>query len=203
MTHAELADALGAFPLGNLCNADSRVTALDPAVTPLFQGARLSGQARTARISPGQNAAIHMAVHAAAPGDVLIVDAGGDRGHGPFGDILAACCMEKGVRGLVIDGTIRDTAEIREMGFPVFCLGANPTATAKKDPGAVDVDIDCGGVAVRPGDFIVGDDDGVVVVPRAIAAAVIEGAAAVDRREIAIKARLAAGESTAEIFGLV
>ncbi len=203
MTADNIAKALGAWPTGNLCNADERVLAMASAVRPLFSGIRLCGPARTVRIVPGQNAAIHRAVHAAKPGEVLVVDAGGSRTFGPFGDILATCCRNRGIAGLVIDGTVRDTAELKAMQFPVFCRGAHPAATAKTEPGETDVDIVCGGVPVSPGDFIVGDDDGIVVVPSAISAEVEESVRAVAGREEEIMKQLADGRTTAEIFGLV
>ena len=198
----ECLEALGRYATGNLCNAHPEVRAMASCLAPLFPGARVVGPAKTARIRPGQNAAIHRALHGASAGEVLVVDAGGDERFGPFGDILASGCQNKGVRGLVIDGTVRDTAEIRALGFPVFCRGANPTATAKADPGEIDIAVDCGGVRVRPGDIILGDDDGVVVVPRECLGAVLEGAAAVLRKEEAIMARLAQGETTLEIFDI-
>ncbi len=200
MTETEIAEALGRFPTGNLCNAHQDVQAMQADLTPLFQGAKLSGPAKTARTRPGENAAIHRAVHTAKHGDVLVVDAGRDRRFGPFGDILATCCRNQGIAGLVIDGTIRDSEEIREMRFPVFCLGTNPSATAKSDPGEIDIEIKCGGICVRPGDFVIGDDDGVVLVPHEIARDVARRAAEVVRKEEAIKARLARGETTLEIF---
>jgi RraA family protein len=200
MNDIQIARALGKFPTGNLSNAHREVRAMHSTLAPLFQGAGVAGPAKTARIPPGENAAIHRAVHTAMRGDVLVVDSAGDRTFGPFGDILAACCRNQGVSGLVIDGTIRDTADIKQMHFPVFCLGANPTATAKTAPGEIDIEIECGGVRVRPGDFIAADDDGVVVVPREIAWEVIEKADAVVRNEESIKARLARGETTLEIF---
>ncbi len=202
MTDDQIAALLGQFPTGNLCNAHQAVEAMQASLMPLFPGAGLAGPAKTAKTPPGENAAIHRAVHSAKRGEVLVVDCAGDRNFGPFGDILATCCRNQGIVGLVIDGTIRDTAEIREMGFPVFCLGANPAATAKSDPGEIDIEILCCGVRVRPGDFLVGDDDGVVVVPRALGEEVIERAEAVVRKEEAIKARLAGGETTLEIFGI-
>lgn len=202
MNDTQFSEALGQFPTGNLCNAHSEVRAMNSCLTPLFQGAKLSGPAKTAKAPPGENAAIHRAVHSARCGEILVVDCAGDRNFGPFGDILATCCRNQGVTGLVIDSTIRDTAEIREMRFPVHCLGANPAATAKLDPGEIDIEIQCGGARVRPGDFIVVDDDGVVVVPREIAAEVAERAAAVVEKEEAIMARLARGETTLEIFEL-
>lgn len=207
MVHAAgeggLAKVLGDFPTGNLCNAHGDVCAMDAAIKPLAPGMKLAGPARTAVISPGQNAAIHRAVHAAEPGDVLVVDGGGSNSWGPFGDILATCCRSRGIVGLVIDSTVRDAAELREMNFPVFCLGTNPSATEKTEPGEIDVSIVCGGIRVRPGDIVVADDDGVVVVPQNIAADVVDGVRRVAEREEAIMKQLAEGKTTAEIFGLV
>jgi 4-hydroxy-4-methyl-2-oxoglutarate aldolase len=197
-----IATKLGQYPTGNLCNAHPEVRALGSAVFPLFHGAKLCGAAKTARITLGQNAAIHRAVHTATAGDVLVVEAGGNMEFGPFGDILATNCRNKGIVGLIMDGTIRDTAEIREMGFPVFCRGANPTATQKTDPGEIDIPVTCAGVTVHPGDIIVGDSDGVVVIPADIAAQVVEKVTIVAQKEVEILTRLAGGESTQEIFGL-
>ncbi len=202
MHEFQIVEALGRFPTGNLCNAHPDVRAMASWLAPLFPGARVVGPAKTAKIRPGENAAIHRAVYSAKPGEVPVVDSAGDRSFGPFGDILATCCRNQGVAGLVIDCTIRDTAEIRQMRFPVYCLGANPTATGKADPGEIDIEIDCGGLRVRPGDFIPGDGDGVVVVPREIVGEVVERAAAVLRKEETIKARLARGETTLEIVGI-
>lgn len=200
MSNKHTQHALGKFPLGALCNAHPDIHALHSSVTPLFKGACICGPAKTAKIPKGQNAAIHRAVHTAAPGDVLVVAAGGDTSFGPFGDILATCCQQKGVQGLVIDSTVRDTADILALGFPVFCLGANPTATSKTDPGDIDLEVICGEVRVRPGDIIVGDDDGVVVVPRGIADEVVAFAQAVIEKERQILSRLADGQTTCEIF---
>lgn len=202
MTEAEIVAALGRFPSGNLCNALPDVAAMQSSIMPLFHGAKFVGPAKTARIRPGENAAIHRAVHTAKRGDILVVDGGGDRSFGPFGDILATCCQNQGIAGAVIDSTIRDTEEIRELRFPVFCLGAHPAATGKSETGEIDIEINCGGVRVRPGDFIVGDDDGVVVVPREVAQQVADSAAEVARKEELIMARLEGGETTFEIFGL-
>lgn len=202
MTPTELTQALSQFPTGNLCNAHPGVRALGSELMPLFDGAKLAGPAKTAKAPPGQNAAIHRAVHTASAGDVLVVDCDGDRNFGPFGDILATCCRNQGVVGLVIDSTVRDTADLRKMQFPVFCRGANPAATAKTDPGQIDIEVTCAGVRVRPGDLVIGDDDGVVVIPLEIAEEVAERAAAVARKEEAILARLAHGETTLQIFEL-
>ena len=190
------------FPTGNLCNADPRVRALASAIRPLIPGKRIAGRARTVRITPGQNGAIHRAVHHAQPGDLLVVDGGGSDRFGPFGDLLADGCMAKGMVGAVFDCTIRDSADIAALGFQVFCRGFNPEATAKSERGETDTPVVVCGVAVRPGDILVGDDDGVVVIPQDIAAVVLDQVSAVAAREQAIRARIQAGETTFEIFGL-
>ena len=191
-----------AFPTGNLCNADPRVRALGPALKPLILGKRIAGVARTARITPGQNGAIHRAVHKAQPGDMLVVDGGASERFGPFGDLLADACLAKGMVGAVFDCTIRDRADIAELGFQVFCRGFHPEATGKTERGETDIPVVVGGVLVNPGDILVGDDDGVVVIPHAIAPEILEKVAAVAKREEAIRSRIRAGETTLEIFGL-
>ncbi|MGI3185418.1 RraA family protein [Nioella aestuarii] len=191
-----------AFPTGNLCNADPRVRAIAPAIKPLIPGKRISGRARTARITPGQNGAIHRAVHHAVAGDILVVDGGGSERFGPFGDLLADGCIAKGMVGAVFDCTIRDSPDIAALGFQVFCRGFHPEATAKTDRGDTDVPVVLGGVTVHPGDIVVGDDDGVVVIPCDAAAEVLTKVAAVAAREERIRARIHAGETTLEIFEL-
>jgi 4-hydroxy-4-methyl-2-oxoglutarate aldolase len=198
---AEIAHS-GHFPMYANPPALADVGAMKSSISPLFRGAKFVGPAKTARILPGENAAIHRAVHTAKRGDILVVDGGGNTSFGPFGDILTTCCQNQGIAGAVIDSTIRDTEEIRALRFPVFCLGAHPAATGKSDPGEIDITIVCGGVRVRPGDFIVGDDDGVVVVPQELAQEVADRAAVVAGKEELIMARLAGGETTFEIVGL-
>lgn len=191
-----------AFPTGNLCNADPRVRAIAPAIKPLIPGKRIAGRARTARITPGQNGAIHRAVHNATAGDILVVDGGGSERFGPFGDLLADGCLAKGMVGAVFDCTIRDSTDIAALGFQVFCRGFHPEATAKTDRGDTDVAVVLGGVTVHPGDIVVGDDDGVVVIPVDAAEEVLTKVAGVAAREEAIRARIHAGETTLDIFEL-
>lgn len=190
------------YPTGNLCNADPAVRALSFAIKPLIPGARVAGVARTARITPGQNAAIHRAVHVAQPGDLLVVEGGGSERYGPFGDLLADCCKMRGMVGAVFDCTIRDSTDIAALGFPVFCRGFHPEATAKSDPGEIDVPVVLGGVTICPGDIVVGDDDGVVVIPFERAEVVLAKVQAVAAREEDIRSRILAGETTYEIFNL-
>lgn len=198
MTPSEFA----AFPTGNLCNANPAVRPLSAAIKPLLPARRIAGPARTVRIVPGQNAAIHRAVHGAEPGEILVVDGGGSERFGPFGDLLADGCKAKGMAGAVFDCTIRDSADIAALGFQVFSRGFHPEATAKTDPGDVDKPVVVGGANVSPGDIIVGDDDGVVVIPAAIAGQVMTEVTKVAAREEAIRARILAGETTYEIFDL-
>ncbi|MEM9716291.1 MAG: RraA family protein [Pseudomonadota bacterium] len=190
------------YPTGNLCNADPSVRALSPALRPLIEGKTISGPARTARITPGQNAAIHKAVHDCEPGEVLVVESGGNDRYGPFGDLLAECCMMKGLAGAVLDCTFRDKKDVAALGFQVFGRGFHPEATAKIQPGETDAPICVGGVVIHPGDIIVGDDDGVVVIPHAKAASVLVSVKQVAAKEEEIRARIKAGETTYEIFNL-
>ncbi|MEO1454377.1 MAG: RraA family protein [Pseudomonadota bacterium] len=176
--------------------------AIAPAIKPLIPGKRIAGRARTARITPGQNGAIHRAVHHATAGDILVVDGGGSERFGPFGDLLADGCLAKGMVGAVFDCTIRDSTDIAALGFQVFCRGFHPEATAKTDRGDTDVAVVLGGVTVHPGDIVVGDDDGVVVIPVDAAEEVLTKVAAVAAREEAIRARIHAGETTLDIFEL-
>lgn len=191
-----------AYPTGNLCNADPAVRALSSGIKPLILGQRIAGPARTIRITPGQNGAIHRAVHLAQSGEVLVVDGGASDRFGPFGDLLADGCKAKGIAGAVFDCTIRDSADIAALGFQVFCRGFHPEATAKTDPGEIDIPVIIGQVPVSPGDIIVGDDDGVVVIPAQIAGDVFSKVVKIAAREEAIRARILAGETTYSIFEL-
>lgn len=190
------------YPTGNFCNADPAVRPLSAAIKPLLPGKRIAGIARTVRIAPGQNAAIHRAVHEAQEGDLLVVDGGGAERFGPFGDLLAEACRVRGITGAVFDCTVRDSADIAALGFQVFCRGFHPEATAKSDPGEIDIPIDAGGARVCPGDVVVGDDDGVVVIPKEIADGVLEKVKEVSAREEKIRSRILAGETTFDIFEL-
>lgn len=191
-----------AYPTGNLCNADPRVRALPSALRPLLPRRRIAGPARTARITPGQNGAIHRAVARAVAGEVLVVAADGATRFGPFGDLLAEACKMRGLAGAVLDSTYRDSADIAAMGFQVFGRGMHPEATQKSHPGEVDTTVMIGGIEIAPGDWVVGDDDGVVVIPNAAVEDVLISVAQVAAREETIRARILAGESTLDIFGL-
>ena len=190
------------YPTGNLCNANPSVKTLPSAIRPLIPGLRIAGPARTARVKPGHNAAIHRAVHHAQPGEVLIVDGDAAEQYGTFGDLLADFCKARKMSGAVLNCTMRDSADVRALGFQVFSRGFHPAATQKTDPGEVDIPVTIGGVTVTPGDIIVGDDDGVVVIPAGLADHVLEQVSIVAGRETQIRARILAGESTCDIFDI-
>ena len=190
------------FPLGNYCDADDRVQAMDYGIRPLADSMSVMGPAFTLSSPPGQNLAIHRAIVQAQPGDVLVVDMSGDCGYGPFGEILASACQQRGIAGLVLDGSVRDGADIEALGFPVFCRGLAPSGTRKEDPGALGRSIQCGGATVEPGDIIVAGRDGVVVVPAAAMSDLQARLAQVAEKETRIKQGIAAGKTTLELLGL-
>ena len=189
-------------PLGNYCDADPRVRAMHTDIRPLAPGMHVKGPAFTVSSPPGQNLAIHRAIAQASPGDVLVVAMAGDRGFGPFGEILTLACQQRGIAGIVIDSTVRDGADIEALGFPVFSLGLAPAGTRKEVPGELGIPIQCGGGNVNPGDTIVGDRDGVVVIPADALADVAAGVARIAEKEIGVMKGIAAGKTTVELFGL-
>lgn len=190
------------FPLGNYCDADERVKAMDFGIRPLADAMSVTGPAFTVSSPPGQNLAIHRAIAKASPGDVLVVEMSGDCHFGPFGEILALACQHRAIAGLVLDGTVRDGSDIEELGFPVFCRGLAPSGTRKEEPGELGGSIHCGGAKVEPGDLIVADRDGVIVVPAAAIADVQLGLQKIAEKETRIKDGIAAGKTTLELMGL-
>jgi len=167
----------------------------------VWSGARLIGPAFPVAAVGGDNLALHHAVVAAAPGDVLVVDAqGAAAGH--WGEILAVAAHARGLRGLVIDGAVRDIDALADRRFPVFARGISPCGTSKQYPGRLGEPVTVGGVQVRRRDLVVGDADGVVVVPAAQAPRAIERARGREAHERELMAKLAAGSSTLELYDL-
>jgi 4-hydroxy-4-methyl-2-oxoglutarate aldolase len=145
---------------------DGRVAALSPAM-------KLAGPALTVEVRPGDNLMIHAAMALAKPGDVIVVDGKGDTTCALMGAIMINACKVLGLAGVILDAAVRDTEELRELGFPVFSVGANPNGPTKFVPGRINWPISAGGIAIHPGDLIVGDSDGVVVVEREKAASLL------------------------------
>jgi len=162
---AELIDRLKTYGAATVHEALDRIGAMDAAIKPLDPSIRVAGPALTVDCAPADNLAIQYAVTIARPGDVLVVDAKSFTEAGPWGDVLSLYAQQVGLAGLVIDGSVRDSQAIVDMGFPVFSRGVSIKGTGKFQPGEVNTPICCAGVSVQPGDLIVGDADGVVVVP--------------------------------------
>jgi len=159
----QTAQSLSTSPVADILG---RHGAMDYRIKPVREGMRVVGPAIPVRLPPADNLMAHQAIALAHPGDVLVVDTGGNVTNASFGEIMCTACQKKGIGGIVIDGVIRDIAQLRGMNFPVFARGACPNACEKDGPGTINTVISCGGVIVCPGDLIVGDDDGVVVVPK-------------------------------------
>ncbi|OGA95995.1 MAG: methyltransferase [Burkholderiales bacterium RIFCSPHIGHO2_12_FULL_61_11] len=166
-----------AFATSILADVAGRRGALDGRIAPLSPSMRLAGPAFTVEVRPGDNLMIHAAMAMARPGDVLVIDGKGDTTCALMGSIMLNACKKLGLAGVVIDGAVRDTEELRELGFPVYSVGANPNGPTKFIPGRINWPISCGDVAIRPGDLIVGDADGVVAVEREKAASLTDLAA--------------------------
>jgi 4-hydroxy-4-methyl-2-oxoglutarate aldolase len=198
----EALKALAAAPTAMLSDALGRWGNMDAAIRPVAPGMQCFGPAFTLRCWPADNLTIHRAVELAAHGDVLVIDGGSGRDTALLGDILVYAARLRGVAGIVLQGLVRDSAAIAAQGLPVFSSGATARGPVKETLGAVQVPIQCGGVLVRPGDLVAGDDDGVVVVPREQAAAVTERIRLIHEREEQVKKALAAGQTTVDILGL-
>lgn len=201
--HAEesLLAQLAEIDSATLHEAAGRIGALDPSLKPLWPEATVVGRAFTARCHPGDNLAIHRAVAEARPGDVLVVDAGGHLG-GYWGEVLGVSALARGVRGLVIDGGVRDAAALQRRGFPVWARGVSIQGMVKVSPGTIGERVVCGGVEVRPGDWIVGDRDGVVAIPRERVRATLDAARQRVAKETKLMAHLAQGELTLDLLDL-
>lgn len=199
MSPAARLAALGTATIGEAAQS-ARIVALP--LRPLAPDMVAAGPALTVRCRSGDNLALHRAIAAATPGDVLVIDYGGSTGSGPFGEIMALACQLRGVAGLVIDGSVRDSARLVEMGFPVFARGLNIQGTAKRDRGEIGGTITLGGVRIERGDLVVADADAVIVVPAGDAEAALAASEARAAKEARMMERLRAGETTLQILGL-
>lgn len=175
---------------------------IDAPLRPLVPGMVLAGPALPVRCKPGDNLALHLAITAAQPGDVLVVDYGGSLASGPFGEIMALACQMRGIAGLIIDGAVRDSAQIAALGFPVFARGVNILGTAKLDRGEVGGSVPMGGATIAHGDIILGDADAILVLAAKDLPAALAAAETRTEHEAVIMDRLRLGETTLEILGL-
>ncbi|MCS7094451.1 MAG: 4-carboxy-4-hydroxy-2-oxoadipate aldolase/oxaloacetate decarboxylase [Thaumarchaeota archaeon] len=173
---------------------------MDPEIKPIAQDVKLVGPALTVNSYPADNVTVHRAMALAKPGDVIVIAASGLLGV-MWGGLMSYQAKRQGIAGVVVDGSVRDVAEIRRMGFPVFARHVSPIGSSKMHPGSINVPVICGGVLVKPGDVIVGDDDGVVVVPREIAAEVLQRAKQREERERESRRLYDQGKTSYEIYG--
>ena len=163
-----------AFAASILADVAGRRGTVDGRIRPLSTSTRLAGPAFTIEIRPGDNLMIHAAMAMARPGDILVVDGKADGNCALMGSIMLTACKKLGLGGVVLDGAHRDTEELLALGFPVYSIGSNPNGPTKYIPGRINWPISCGGVAISPGDLVVGDADGVVVIEREKAASMMD-----------------------------
>lgn len=202
MINKHLASQLSQFGSASIYEAQGAIGALDSGIKPLCHSMHVSGPAFTVDIRPGDNLMLHYALLHIQPGDVLVVDAKRFMEAGPWGDILTVQAISKGVAGLIMNGAVRDAQAIKSLGFPVFCRGLSIKGTAKQQSGRVNIPICIGDTVINPGDYLFGDEDGVVAVPQQDLAAVLKATQEREDTEATYREKIKQGSNTVDLMGL-